>query len=118
MSHETQVQFINTVATSFPEKFSGRHLEIGSEDINGSLRGVIKCSEYVGVDLGPGTNVTPIRPGEEVDFASNHFDSSFSGECFEHNLNYLSTFFNRLNIDVKTIQIKFKYLLGQNNIYI
>ena len=26
----------------------------------------------------------------------------------------LSTFFNRLNIDVKTIQIKFKYLLGQN----
>ena len=30
----------------------------------------------------------------------------------------LSTFFNRLIIDVKTIQIKFKYLLGQNNLYI
>ena len=81
MAHETQLQFITTVVTSFPEKFSGRHLKIGSEDINGSLRGVIKCSEYVGVDLGPGTNVTLIRRGEEVDFPSNYFDSSFSGEC-------------------------------------
>jgi len=50
MSHETQLEFVNTVATSFPEKFSGRYLEIGGEDINGNLRGVIKCSEYVGVD--------------------------------------------------------------------
>ena len=98
MAHETQLSFINTVVTSFPEKFSGRHLEIGSEDINGSLRKVIKCSEYVGVDLGPGTNVTLIRRGEEVDFPSNYFDSSFSGECFEHNLNYLSTFFNMIRM--------------------
>ena len=29
----------------------------------------------------------------------------------------LSTFFNRANIDVKTIQIKFKYLLGQNKTF-
>ena len=52
MAHESQFQFFFAVAKCFPDEFSGRTLEIGSEDINGSLRRLFKSSEYVGVDLG------------------------------------------------------------------
>lgn len=96
--HKSQMDFINTVTTNFPLKFQGTHLEIGSEDINGNLRDVFQPSEYVGVDLGPGRNVTLICRGEEIDLPSDYFDSSFSGECFEHNMNYLSTFFNMIRM--------------------
>lgn len=64
MAHETQFKFISTVVKAFPEAFLGKHLEIGSEDINGNLRDLIKSSTYVGVDLGPGENVTLIGRGE------------------------------------------------------
>ena len=98
MAHEMQFKFISTVVKAFPEAFLGKHLEIGSEDINGNLRDLIRSSEYVGVDLGPGKNVTLIGRGEQIDFPSNFFDSCFSGECFEHNQNYLSTFYNMIRM--------------------
>jgi SAM-dependent methyltransferase len=98
MAHSAQLLFMTAVVNAFPELFSGLHIEIGSQDINGNLRDLIKCNEYVGVDLGPAENVTWVGRGEAVDFPSDWFDSSFSGECFEHNLNYLSTFFNMIRM--------------------
>lgn len=98
MAHQSQLEFITTVVSAFPEKFSGKHLEIGSEDINGTLENIIKCNEYVGVDLRPGKNVTLVGRGEEIDLPSGYFDSVLSGECFEHNRNYLSSLFNMIRM--------------------
>lgn len=39
-----------------------------------------------------------IGRGENLDLKTNSFDAVFSGECFEHNLNYLSTFFNMIRM--------------------
>lgn len=96
--HHAQVEFIKTVTNAFPEWFAGRVLEVGSEDINGNLKEVFAPLLYVGVDLSPGKNVTMIGRGENIDFQTGLFDAVFSGECFEHNLNYLSTFFNMIRM--------------------
>ena len=96
--HHAQVEFRTTVTNAFPEKFAGKVLDVGSEDINGNLVEVFAPLLYVGVDLAAGKNVTMISRGENVDCKTGSFDAVFSGECFEHNLNYLSTFFNMIRM--------------------
>lgn len=83
-----------TVRDTFPEFFSGVSvLEIGSADINGSVRGYFKSTDYVGVDLIPGPGVDVVGQGEDVRL-NREFDVAVSTECLEHNPKYLETFEN------------------------
>ena len=83
-----------TVRDAFPEFFSGVSVfEIGSADINGSVRGYFQSTEYVGVDLTPGPGVDVVGQGEEVRL-NREFDVAVSTECLEHNPKYFETFEN------------------------
>ena len=66
-----------------------RVVEIGSYDVNGSIRGVVsssvEISEYVGVDLIPGPGVDIVCSGHELDLPDASFDVTLSAECLEHN---------------------------------
>ena len=84
MSHTDQIQFFQQVIQHFPGFFSGKVIDIGSNDINGGPHKYVNASEYVGVDLGPGTNVNLVSRGEEVQLSSGYFDVAMSSECFEH----------------------------------
>ncbi len=69
-------------------------LEIGSYDVNGSLRSLFSSKHYVGVDLVEGPGVDIVAGGQSVDFADAKFDVVLSCEVFEHNPFCRETFEN------------------------
>ncbi|MBK7422018.1 MAG: hypothetical protein IPJ48_02360 [Propionivibrio sp.] len=75
-----------------------RVLEIGSYDVNGSVRSNFKdAQEYIGVDLIPGPSVDVVSKGHL--YVSDHkFDIVLSVESFEHNSDWIETFINMINL--------------------
>lgn len=96
VSHPEQLGYFRAVADANPELISmGRILEIGSYDVNGSVRAVFAGNAaYVGVDLTPGPGVDRVGYGHEVDDPDGSFDLAISGECFEHDPMWRETFTN------------------------
>lgn len=75
-------------------KNARRILDIGSADVNGSLRpDAPKGAEFVGVDLtaGPGVDVV-IKAGAKLPFDTSSFDVVISTSAFEHDDAFWSTF--------------------------
>jgi hypothetical protein len=89
MAHAQQIQFVSDLKDQFPEFFVNKKvLEIGSLDLNGSIRSFFENCRYLGVDVGPGPGVDLIARGEDLEFSGNYFDVVASTECFEHTPNW------------------------------
>lgn len=69
-------------------------VEMGSLNINGTVRDFFDASYYLGVDVGPGPDVDLVAQGQDVDLPDDHFDVAISAECFEHNPEWAATFAN------------------------
>ena len=100
MSHPEQLGFVSAVVVSNPLLISGgRILEIGSYNVNGSVRTLLNTSgEYIGVDLKEGPGVDAISYGHEVAYDDAYFDVTLSGECFEHDPYWRETFMNMVRM--------------------
>ena len=98
MAHYSQQEFVGTIVRNFKSSFAGKVLEIGSLDITGNVSNLFTAEEWIGVDIGPGKNVTLVGRGEELSFDSNYFDVTISGECFEHNPAWKTTFANMVRM--------------------
>jgi SAM-dependent methyltransferase len=95
MSHPEQLQFIEVFSQEMPEHFQNiRALEVGSLDINGSIRRFFSGGRYTGIDLAPGPGVDVVAQGQEYDAPSDHFDTVLSCEAMEHNPHWQSTMRN------------------------
>jgi len=95
MAHPQQLDFIRNVKSQFPRFFhSSRILEIGSLDINGSIRSFFTNCVYVGIDIGPGPGVDVICSGDDYKEPDSSFDSVVSTECFEHTPKWVNIFKN------------------------
>jgi len=95
MAHEQQRIFINRVKKLFPDAFTDVDvLEVGSLDINGTVRDFFSANRYVGVDVGPGPGVDVVEHGENLLYPDETFDTAISAECFEHNPEWAATFAN------------------------
>jgi SAM-dependent methyltransferase len=95
MAHHSQNVFFRQVRQAFPDHFQWANvLEVGSLDINGSIRDLFEYCNYVGVDVGPGPGVDFAVPGQEVAYPDESFDITVSAECFEHNPYWAETFEN------------------------
>lgn len=104
MAHPEQREFFLSVREKFPEYFNGVSvIEIGSLDINGSVRDFYNSLKYIGVDLDEGPGVDLVAQGQEVDFADNSFDVAVSAECFEHNPFWVETFLNMYRMASKFV---------------
>lgn len=98
MAHKEQSDYIASLKVKFPLAFSGgRTLEVGSLNINGTVRNAFNSDEYVGVDVGAGANVDIVISGHEYDNEM-PFDCCISCECFEHNPFYKETFLNMVRL--------------------
>jgi SAM-dependent methyltransferase len=98
MAHKEQSDYIASLKVQFPLAFSGeRTLEVGSLNINGTVRNAFTSSEYVGVDVGEGPGVDIVIGGHEYD-SSSLFDCCISCECFEHNPFWKETFLNMIRL--------------------
>jgi SAM-dependent methyltransferase len=75
--------FFDTYSSSFK---SGEILEIGSQDVNGSLRNVApNHMGYIGVDFTEGKGVDVITQDPyRMPFEDSRFDIVVSNSCFEH----------------------------------
>ncbi len=99
MAHHQQLEFIDAVKAELPEFFRRRRvLEVGSLDINGSIRSAFADCDYTGTDLSPGPGVDLACPGQMLAFPSQSFDVSLSCECFEHNPYWVETWSNMLRM--------------------
>jgi SAM-dependent methyltransferase len=95
MSHPEQRNFVKSIKDKFLDFFNNKKvIEIGSLNINGSIRSFFKDCEYLGVDVGEGKNVDLVCEGQKLDHPNDFYDVSASCECFEHNPYWLETFIN------------------------
>ncbi len=82
MSHHSQREFVAQVARRYPKHFRGADvLEVGSLDVNGSVRQFFHGCNYLGIDLVAGKGVDRVCDLESVD---GQFDTVISCECLEH----------------------------------
>lgn len=99
MSHKEQQQFIESVKKIFPHLFKNTCvIEMGSLNINGSVRTHFENCIHIGVDVAPGPCVDVVCLGHEYDMPNNSFDVAISCECFEHDPHHLKTFANMLRL--------------------
>lgn len=99
MAHPEQQQFMLSVKSKFPEKFTNvRVLDVGSLDINGNNRYLFdEKSKYLGIDVGLGKNVDIVCRGHEfIDYHG--FDTIVSTECFEHDEFWKKTIANIIKL--------------------
>lgn len=99
MSHRQQLEFVERVRAKHPSFFTGRKVvEIGSLDINGSIRQYFHDCDYTGVDVAPGPGVDLVADGAELDSHSQQYDVVASCEMFEHNPKWAQTWRNMINL--------------------
>ena len=99
MAHIEQREFFTAMAKRFPEYFRWCNvLEVGSLNINGTVRDFFTNCQYVGVDVGSGPGVDVVAHGENLTYKDDSFDVAVSAECFEHNPQWQATFMNMVRM--------------------
>ena len=99
MSHQAQLDFVAILRGMYPDYFVRKQvLEIGSLNINGSIRQFFEQCAYVGVDLGEGRDVDVVAKGEDLTYDDGSFDVVASCECFEHNPEWVATLNNMIRM--------------------
>lgn len=100
MSHSAQLDFVAATRNTLVKNLADASvLEVGSYDVNGSIRKIFdRCRFYVGSDLTPGPGVDVVCAGQDLDFPDGHFDVTVSCECFEHNPHWIKTFTNMIRM--------------------
>jgi len=99
MAHPQQYEFVHKLRGNFGYYFAFKKvLEIGSLDINGSLRNLFIDCDYTGVDLAEGKGVDVVSLGHEFNMPDKTYDTVFSSECFEHNPFWHETFVNMIRL--------------------
>jgi len=95
--HFEQNYYVSIIKKHFPRSFAEAEvLEVGSYDVNGSIRDFFENCEYIGLDLMPGPGVDVVVSGHEYN-TYKRFDTVLSCECFEHNPYYFETFNNMVS---------------------
>ena len=99
MAHPEQFQFMDVLKKHFPHYFHNQKVaEIGSLDINGSIRNCFETAHYDGFDVSEGPGVDFAIQGQLVGQATGYYDVTISSECFEHNPFWVETFANMLRL--------------------
>lgn len=99
MAHIEQFRFVEKLRSNFGYYFAGKKiLEVGSLDINGSLRDLFIQCNYTGLDLAEGKGVDIVCLGHEYNAPDCSYDTVLSAECFEHNPHWSETFANMIRL--------------------
>jgi cephalosporin hydroxylase len=59
-------------------------LDVGSYDVNGTMKPIFEQGQYIGLDMEKGPNVDIVGKSHEIPFIDNFFDIVISSSCFEH----------------------------------
>jgi ubiquinone/menaquinone biosynthesis C-methylase UbiE len=106
MAHSQQRDFFQGVKNKKPQAFTGVEvLEVGSLNINGTVRDFFDSTRYIGADVAEGKDVDVVCNGENLDYPDNSFDVAVSAECFEHNPEWVATFRNMWRMSKKYVMM-------------
>lgn len=95
--HKEATEFIKIVKDELPSYFIGRPvLEVGSFNVNGTIRTEFEDADYTGIDLVEGPDVDIVGSGHEIKL-DRKFDVVISMECMEHNPHFIETIENMLH---------------------
>lgn len=100
MAHQQQLDFIKNFSDLIYDEKKGTIfdiLEIGSYEVNGSLRKYFLNSNYLGIDLIEGPGVDKVLDGSKIQSLNKKFDIIISSECFEHAHNWKEIFNAMIN---------------------
>lgn len=98
MAHEEQKNYVKGLKKDYEEYFNKvRVLDIGSLDVNGTLRDFFTNSDYTGVDIVKGRGVDVISKGHEFK-SKKKYDVVCSAECLEHDEYYAKTLKNMVSL--------------------
>ena len=59
-------------------------LDVGSYDVNGTMKPIFEKGQYVGLDMEIGPNVDIVGVSHDIPFEKDEFDIVISSSCFEH----------------------------------
>jgi len=59
-------------------------LDVGSYDVNGTVKPIFEKGQYIGLDMEAGPNVDVVGVSHNIPFKENEFDVIVSTSCFEH----------------------------------
>jgi SAM-dependent methyltransferase len=59
-------------------------LDVGSYDVNGTMKPIFQKGKYVGLDMEEGPNVDIVGVSHKIPFEKDEFDIVISSSCFEH----------------------------------
>lgn len=97
--HGAQRKFFEIVKKHLPDAFEWASvLEIGSLNINGTIRDFYNNCAFTGVDVGAGDCVDIVAFGENLKFRDSTFDSIVSSELMEHCQNWQRVFENMIRM--------------------
>ena len=95
MAHQQQFDYIQKLKSRYPIYFSNKKvLEVGSLNINGTIKVLFTNCDYLGIDVGSGKDVDLVCEGQNLDHPNETYDTACSCECFEHNPYCVETFNN------------------------
>ncbi|WP_298868599.1 class I SAM-dependent methyltransferase [uncultured Gimesia sp.] len=99
MAHPAQQEFCREVKQKYGDFFlNTRVLEIGSRDVNGSVREEFDNCTYTGIDAESGNGVDQACLGHEFEAPPESFDVVCSLETFEHDPHAPQTVANMLKL--------------------
>ena len=83
--HISVFEFIKNMALTHPEHFENKRvLEVGSRDLNGSVRPLFFGCDYTGLDLTEGPGVDKVSHVCELNERPESFETVISTEALEH----------------------------------
>jgi SAM-dependent methyltransferase len=82
-------QSVRDFVSRYPIK--GRILEVGSLDVNGTIRDMFPGTDYTGIDIRPGPGVDQVMSGAKLEFPDNSFDGVLYLETMEHDKTFWLT---------------------------
>lgn len=99
MAHSAQDEFVKILSSQLPVNFNTCDvLEIGSLNINGTIRKYFHECNYIGIDIASGKDVDIVCQGQDYDAPNDTFDTVISCEVMEHNPYWLETFRNMIRV--------------------
>lgn len=86
--HHEPMQFVTELKKQYPNYFYNTDvLEVGSLDVNGSIRGFFNSCRYIGLDIGEGKGVDKVVPIHEF-IEPNKYDVVISTGMLEHDIHW------------------------------
>lgn len=94
MAHKEQHDFLTDMKTKNPGAFVNRKvLEVGSLNINGSVKSFFEQCHYTGIDVAEGEGVDLVCQGQDYS-SEDSYDTVISCGCLEHNPFWKETLYN------------------------